>query len=369
MFVLDSHCDTPSQILRLRDIGIDNERGHVDFPKMRKGGVDASFFALYTPSSKTGPEATAHALRLLACLNDALEANADKAALTLTSAQAIENKKNGLLSIFIGMENGEPVGRSLSMLREFWRLGVRYMTLVHSADNQICDSCASKEKTWHGLSPFGRDIVAEMNRLGMLIDVSHASDESFFDIIETSSAPVVATHSCCRALASHPRNLTDEMLRALAARGGVVQINFYPVFLDDGFAALLSASGLPERGEAVEKDFIADPSDVRKRLAWYKIQDELMSLPRPSYKRVVDHIDHAVSVAGIEHVGIGSDFDGIEVTPAGLEDISCMPHVFEEMRTRGYSDADIAKVAGENFLRLMSDVQKKAGCSPSLFQL
>lgn len=369
MFVLDSHCDTPSQILRLRDIGIDNERGHVDFPKMRKGGVDASFFALYTPSSKTGPEATAHALGLLAGLNDALEANSDKAALALTPAQAIENKKNGLLSIFIGMENGEPVGRSLSMLREFWRLGVRYMTLVHSADNQICDSCSSKEKTWHGLSPFGRDVITEMNRLGMLIDVSHASDESFYDIIETSSAPVVATHSCCRALASHPRNMTDEMLRALAARGGVVQINFYPVFLDDGFAALLSESGLQEKGEAIENDFIAEPSDVCKRLAWYKIQDELMALPRPSYKRVVDHIDHAVSVAGIEHVGIGSDFDGIGVTPAGLDDISCVPLVFEEMRTRGYSEADIAKVAGENFLRVMSDVQKNAGCPSSLFQL
>lgn len=367
MFVLDSHCDTPSQILRLRDIGADNERGHVDIPKMRKGGVDASFFALYTPSSKNGPEATAYAMELLAAVNDALDAAADKSALALTPEQAIHNKRQGLLSVFLGMENGAPIGKSLPLLREFWRLGVRYMTLVHSADNLICDSCASKDKTWHGLSPFGREVIAEMNRLGMLIDVSHASDEAFFDVIETSAAPVVATHSCCRALATHPRNMSDEMIRALAARGGVIQINFYPVFLDDRFAEILSRSGLAEKGEAVEAAFIADPADARKRLAWNKVQDELMALPRPSFKRVVDHIDHAVSVAGIDHVGIGSDFDGIEVTPEGLEDISCMPAVFEEMRARGYSEEEIAKVAGGNFLRVMSDARNIAGIRTSLF--
>ena len=192
----------------------------------------------------------------------------------------------------------------------------------------------------------------------MLIDVSHASDETFYDVIRYSEAPVVATHSCCRALASHPRNMTDEMIRTLAAHGGVIQINFYPVFLDDRFATVLRKSGLVEKGESIEQEFIVAPSDPVRRNAWYAVQDELASLPRPSYKRIVDHIDHAVAVAGIDHVGIGSDFDGIEVTPAGMDDISCMPLVFEEMRARGYSEDQISKVAGGNFLRVMELVQR-----------
>lgn len=358
MFVLDSHCDTPSQILRLRDIGTDNTRGQVDFPKMRRGMVDGAFFALYTPSSLSHDGAMSAAMRLLSAVYDTLDANPDKAALALSPAQALRNKEKGLLSVFLGMENGAPVGKSLSLLRMFFRAGVRYMTLVHSADNDICDSCASVEKTWHGLSPFGRDAVAEMNRLGMMIDVSHASDETFYDVIRYSASPVVATHSCCRALASHPRNMSDDMIRTLALHGGVIQINFYPVFLDDSFASILKDSGLEEKGESVEKAFIASPGDNAKREAWYKIQDALMALPRPSYKRIVDHIDHAVSVAGIDHVGIGSDFDGIEVTPSGLDDISGMPLIFEEMKVRGYSPEDIAKVAGGNFLRVMEDVQR-----------
>ena len=358
MFVLDSHCDTPSQILRLRDIGTDNTRGQVDFPKMRRGMVDGAFFALYTPSSLSHEGAMSAAIRLLSAVYDTLDANPDKAALALSPAQALRNKEKGLLSVFLGMENGAPVGKSLSLLRMFFRAGVRYMTLVHSADNDICDSCASVEKTWHGLSPFGREAVAEMNRLGMMIDVSHASDETFYDVIRYSASPVVATHSCCRALASHPRNMSDDMIRTLALHGGVIQINFYPVFLDDSFASILKDSGLEEKGESVEKAFIASPGDNAKREAWYKIQDALMALPRPSYKRIVDHIDHAVSVAGIDHVGIGSDFDGIDVTPAGLDDISGMPLIFEEMKARGYSPEDIAKVAGGNFLRVMEDVQR-----------
>lgn len=358
MFVLDSHCDTPSQILRLRDIGTDNTRGQVDFPKMRRGMVDGAFFALYTPSSLSHEGAMSAAIRLLSAVYDTLDANPDKAALALSPAQALRNKEKGLLSVFLGMENGAPVGKSLSLLRMFFRAGVRYMTLVHSADNDICDSCASVEKTWHGLSPFGREAVAEMNRLGMMIDVSHASDETFYDVIRYSASPVVATHSCCRALASHPRNMSDDMIRTLALHGGVIQINFYPVFLDDSFASILKDSGLEEKGESVEKAFIASPEDNAKREAWYKIQDALMALPRPSYKRIVDHIDHAVSVAGIDHVGIGSDFDGIDVTPSGLDDISGMPLIFEEMKARGYSPEDIAKVSGGNFLRVMEDVQR-----------
>ena len=191
------------------------------------------------------------------------------------------------------------------------------MTLCHSMDNQICDSCAGN-RTWGGLSPFGREVIAEMNRLGMLVDVSHVSDDTFYDVLECSTGPVVATHSCCRALADHPRNMTDDMIKALAAKGGVIQINFYPVFLQDEYE-------------------LDSPSSVL-----------------PSYTRIADHIDHVVALVGIDHVGIGSDFDGIEVAPDGLEDISKMPVLFEELRRRGYSEGDLTKLASGNFFNVLS---------------
>lgn len=355
MFILDSHCDTPSQILRLRDLSLDNDHAHVDFPKLEEGRVDASFFALYIPARMDGePEAAAsYASELLDAVMSMLESNKSKAALTLNAEQAYENKEKGIFSVFLGLENASPIGTSIENIKKYYDLGVRYVTLCHSGNNEVCDSCAPSQKRWNGLSPFGREVVAEMNRLGMLIDVSHVSDETFYDVLKYSSKPVVATHSCCRALASHPRNMTDDMIRALSSAGGVIQINFFPLFLDDDFSAVLKESGLEERGEAIEEDFIKDPSDPQKRAAWNAVQDELAALPRPSYTRIVDHIDHVVEIAGIDHVGLGSDFDGISVTPEGMDDISSFCKVFEEMRRRGYSEADIVKVAGANFLRIM----------------
>ena len=355
MFVLDSHCDTPSQILRLRDISIDNPYAHVDIPKLRKGGVDGVFFALYVPASMdSDPDgARAYAYRMLEGVCASLK-NSTDAVMTTSVSQALENKAKGKISVFLGLENGSAIGDSLDELRRFHEAGVRYVTLCHSGNNQICDSCAPKTKRWNGLSPFGKELVSQMNRLGMLIDVSHISDEAFYDVIRLSTRPVVATHSCCRALADHPRNLTDDMIRKLAGTGGVIQVNFYPVFLDSDFSAVLSDSGIMERGESVESEFIADPADPAKRKAWNAVQDELKSLNRPSYKRIVDHIDHIVRLVGIDHVGLGSDFDGIEVAPEGMEDISKFSLVFDEMRSRGYSEADIAKVASENFFRVMT---------------
>jgi len=283
----------------------------------------------------------------------AVEANSSSVAFATDSAQAFSNKQEGRFSVFLGLENGSPIGNSFDRLKWFYDRGVRYVTLCHSSDNQICDSCASKVKRWGGLSPFGKELVAEMNRLGILIDVSHISDASFYDVLKYSDRPVVATHSCCRALCHHPRNMTDDMIRSLASAGGVIQINFYPLFLDSGFAEVLSGSGLEEKGGYVEKEFINDPSDPLKRAAWNRIQDEIQALPRPSFKLIADHIDHVVALAGIDHVGIGSDFDGIEVTPEGMEDISMMPKLFEELRSRGYSESDLEKIASGNFFRIL----------------
>ena len=317
--IIDSHVDTPTQLIRYkRNIGIDNPNAQVDFPKMKAGGVDGAFFALYTPPEMKGAEATRHALEMLSATYDACEENAGMAALAFTPAEAAENRSQGLLSVFLGMENAEPIGESLSLLRTFYRLGVSYVTLTHNADNAVADS-AAEGRRWGGLSPFGRTVVAEMNALGMMIDLSHASDKTFWDCLKYSKAPIVATHSCCRALCGHRRNLTDEMLDALGDRDGYVGINFYPYFLSDRF-------------------------DEAK--PW-----------RAGVTEIVDHIDHAVAVAGIDHVGIGSDFDGIEdLTPEGLENISKTGLVLDEMRRRGYSENDVLKVAGQNLLDVWSRI-------------
>ena len=354
MFVLDSHCDTPSQILRLRDLSLDNDHAHVDFPKLKRGGVDGAFFALYVPASLDNDPSKAYdyAMKLLDGVNKTLYANPEIAVLTKDAEEAYCNKENGKFSVFIGLENASPID-SIDKVKCLYNKGVRYITLCHSANNEICDSCAPKVKKWGGLSPFGKELVAEMNRLGILIDVSHVSDETFYDVLNYSSKPVVATHSCCRALCEHPRNMTDDMIRELAKAGGVIQINFYPLFLDDKFQTILAESGISERGELIEQEFIADPSNAQKRAAWNQIQDEIMALPRPSYKLIADHIDHVVSLVGVEHVGIGSDFDGIEVTPDGLEDVSMMPKIFDELRHRGYTEDDLDKIASGNFFRIL----------------
>ncbi|MBP5210239.1 MAG: dipeptidase [Bacteroidales bacterium] len=317
MFLLDSHCDAPSMLLKGADFSKNVKEGQVDFPRLKRGGVDASFFAIYTSNELSADASTRRALEMIAKVYDAVESNPDKVALTTSVAEAKKNKRKGLISIFMGMENGAPIQRDLSLLRLFYKMGIRYMTLTHNGDNEICDSAATETKRWGGLSPFGVEVVQEMNRLGMLIDVSHISDMSFYDVLTYSKQPVVATHSCCRALCNHHRNMTDEMIEALAERGGVIQINFYPPFLDE------------------------------------KYQDVM-----PSYKRVVDHIDHVVDLVGVEHVGLGSDFDGIEITPVGLEDVSKMPKIIIELRKRGYSEHQINLIAGENFLRVMNNVIK-----------
>ena len=353
MFILDSHCDTPSQILRLRDLSVDNEYSHVDFPKLKRGGVDGAFFALYVPASLDTEEAYAYSQRLLDAVHSTINQNPAAVRLAVSEQDAKKNQAEGIFSMFLGLENGSPVGGSMDRLHAFYDAGVRYMTLCHSIDNQICDSCASASGRWGGLSPFGKEVIAEMNRIGMLVDVSHISDAAFYDVIRCSQKPVVATHSCCRALSDHPRNMTDDMIRALASEGGVIQINFYPLFLDVDFRNILSASGIMDYGEAVEEEFIKDPSDPDKRAAWNEVQKALNELQRPSFKLIADHIDHVVSLVGIEHVGIGSDYDGIEVTPDGMEDISMMPRIFDELRSRGYTESDLSKIASENFFRIL----------------
>ena len=345
----------------MRDLSLDNKLAQVDFPKLKRGNIDGAFFALYIPANLDIDDAKDYLLRLMGGVQRTLTENADKAALTISESQAVENKSKGVFSLFLGLENGSPLGDSEDSFKLLYKLydsGVRYITLCHSQNNQICDSCASATPKWGGLSPFGKRLIAEMNRIGMLVDVSHISDSAFYDVLACSTKPVVATHSSCRSLAGHSRNMSDEMIRELAARGGVVQINFYPVFLDSEFAARLSAAGITERGEKIEAEFISDPSNDAKRQAWNAVQRELLALKRPSYKLIADHIDHVVSLVGVDHVGLGSDFDGIEITPEGMEDISMVPKLFDELRLRGYSEEDLQKIAGGNFFRVLGQASE-----------
>ena len=355
MLVFDSHVDTPSQLIRLRNLGIDNRHGHVDFPKLKRGGVGGSFFALYTPAGMAPDAATRYALEMVSAVYDSVDDNPDYAALAFTPDDAEENARKGLISVFMGMENGAPIQQSLSLLRTFFRLGVSYLTLTHNGDNAIADS-AAEGTHWHGLSPFGKQVVAEMNGLGMMVDLSHASDETFWDVLRVSQAPVVATHSCCRALCGHRRNLSDEMLKALGESDGYVGVNLYPAFLSDRFLSDPADAVLFDEAERVEAAFIEDPSDETRIRAWERMQDRLETIWRPGVREVVDHIDHAVEFAGIDHVGVGSDFDGILVPPEGLENVSLISRIFDEMRRRGYSEEDVSKVAGENLLAVMRRV-------------
>ena len=233
MYLLDSHCDTPSQILRLRDLSIDNDHSHVDFPKLFRGGVDGAFFALYVPASMQESDAYTYSYRLLDAVRSAVVKNPDKASFAVSHAQALSNKDAGLFSVFLGLENGSPIGTNMERLREYYDAGVRYVTLCHTGNNEICDSCAQTDPRWNGLSPFGREVVAEMNRLGIMVDISHAADQTVRDVLEVSEAPIIASHSSARALCSHRRNLPDDLLRAIAMRDGVIQVTIYNEFVKD----------------------------------------------------------------------------------------------------------------------------------------
>ncbi|MBP9998069.1 MAG: dipeptidase [Bacteroidales bacterium] len=349
--ILDAHCDAPSQMLRLRDYALDNDHAQVDFPKMRRGGVDASFFALYIPASLKGNDATAYARKLLSVLKAQLAASSDEAALATSAAEVLKNKEEGRLSVLVGMENASAIQEDFSLLEEFYKEGVRYVTLTHSADNQVGDSCTGSG-LWGGLSPFGKKLVREMDSMGMLVDLAHASEDTMRDVLDISVRPVLDTHCCCKALCKHRRNISDELLRGIAEGGGVVGMSIYPLFLSDSFATIYKASGLSSESW-IEDEFIADPSDPERRLSWYGLLDRLSALKRPGVDVVADHVMHAIEVAGEDHVGFGTDYDGIEFTASGMETIADFHVLLDELKARGMGEKSLKKLSWENFLRLL----------------
>ncbi len=362
--VLDLHDDTTQLMVdEAYRLAERHDFGQVDIPRMREGGVTGLFLSLWTdPGGYTPTETIRRTLEQIDAVRREVARNPNVLEAAATAEQVEAAKKRGRIAILMGLEGGQAIDSDLAVLRIYFDLGVRYMTLTHTRNTPWADSSAQKPEH-NGLTDFGKQVVREMNRLGMMVDISHVSDKTFYDAVETSSAPVIASHSSCRALADVPRNMTDDMLRALARNGGVVHINFYEGFLDKGFESRFAALQAEQaRQNQIDERTPKFGDRSRSGAAVRKIDAErnarLGSVPLGT---LLDHIQHAVEVAGIDHVGLGSDFDGADDSfPAGMEDISKIPNLVRGLMERGFSDADILKILGGNTLRVMREVKQAA---------
>lgn len=338
---IDLHCDTP-MLFRdgSYDLGERNERGEVDIPRMREGGMTAVFFSVYTSATRnTELESVQEALEIIDSIYREVARHPEDLAMARSTADIESVTRDGRIAILLGVEGGHMLNGSLGVLRSLHRLGARYLTLTHSKDTAWAGSSSSDAN--QGLTEFGRDVIAEMNRLGMMVDVSHVSDQTFWDTLEASSAPVIASHSSARALASHKRNMTDEMIRQTADRGGVIHINYYNTFLDDAYAQR-------------SRDWRAANPDG-------STAEKLAAIGRTPLKTLLDHFEHAIRVGGIESVGLGSDFDGVDgELPEGMEDISKVPAIADGLASRGFKPSEIDKVFGGNSMRVFRDVEAAA---------
>lgn len=355
--IVDTHIDVPYRLReKAADISQRTEDGEFDYPRARAGGLDGAFMSIYTPADL---ETSGGSKQLADSLIDMVEGFAtrwpDKFGLASSPQDAAKLNREGRFSLFMGMENGSPIEGDLANVEYFYERGVRYITLTHSKDNHICDSSYDTLQTWNGLSPFGRQVVSEMNRVGIMIDVSHVSDSTFYQVIELSTAPVIASHSSCRYFTpGFQRNMSDEMIETLARAGGVIQINFGSTFInqavreryDAGRQAAIAwgkARGLAYEDETVE--------------AYKKAYFEENPHGFADVSDVADHIDHVVTLVGVDHVGFGSDFDGVgDTLPTGLKDVSYYPNLINELLNRGYSDDDIEKMCSGNLFRVMAGV-------------
>ncbi|HEY5675655.1 MAG TPA: dipeptidase [Myxococcales bacterium] len=363
LFAIDGHADTPQFLL---DLGTDLTRPGeqmVDLPKARKGHLGGEFFSIWVDPEVFGAHPARRALDLVDAVRTQVERHPRQLALATTAREVEAARKSRKLAVLMGLEGGHALEGDLRLLRTFHRLGVRYMTLTWSNTNELGDSSGDMDKpgvTHHGgLTDLGREAVQEMNRLGMLVDVSHVADKTFFDALEASRAPVIASHSGCRALTNHPRNLTDEMLRAVAKNGGVVMVNFFSAFVDEEFRKALEPLR-PELDKAVaevNEKYKGDPA-ARTR-AWFETEWRITSrIPRPKFASLVDHIEHVARVAGVDHAGLGSDFDGISSLPEGIDSAADLPKIAAELRRRGFGERDVAKIFSGNILRVMRAAEK-----------
>jgi len=358
--VVDTHDDTTQRFLDGKfDLGARNSLGSIDIPRMKEGGLGAIFFSVWIPSKITGPEAVNRAMTQIDAVREQVRTHSNDLVLATTASEIREARKQGKIAALIGVEGGHMINSSLGVLRSYAALGVRYMTLTHSGNDEWAD--ASTDKAVHnGLTDFGKDVVREMNRLGVMVDISHVSDKTFYDALEASKAPLFASHSSCRAICDAPRNMTDQMMKDLAAKGGVVQINYHVGFLSPEFRDAEKAN--PEINKAISAEVMKRCGDNEgcQLIEGDRITREYVEqgkLPRVEFTKIIEHIDHAVKVAGIDHVGLGSDFDGANM-PYGMEDVTKLPKITEALLQRGYSEGDVRKILGENTLRVMTEVER-----------
>jgi membrane dipeptidase len=358
--IVDTHIDVPERLHeKMEDISVRTPDGDFDYVRAKAGGLTTAFAAVFVPSAMEGSgKAKVYADSIIDLVRSFAARWPDKFALVNSPADVTLLAPTGKILLAMGMENGAPIEGSLANVRYFYDRGIRYITLVHARNNHICDSSFDPDRKWNGLSPFGVQLVAEMNRIGVIIDVSHVSDSTFYQVIRISTAPVVATHSSCRAFTpGFERNMSDDMIRALAARGGVIQINFGSDFLK-GELRQQSEQQRKEmdlylKEHAISRD---DPKGKEYIEAYRKEHPSRFA----DVSDVAKHIDHVAKLVGVRHVGIGSDFDGLgDSLPTGLKDVSQYPNLIVELLKLGYSEEDIRKVFGENILRVWDDIQKR----------
>jgi membrane dipeptidase len=358
--VVDTHADTTQRLMDGDfDLAARDPKGSVDIPRMKDGGIDAIFFSIWIPSKVTGPVAVKHATEQIQTVRDQIRKHSSDLALATSAAEVRKARKESRIAVLLGVEGGHMINSDLGVLRKYFTLGVRYLTLTHSGNAEWADSSTDRP-AHNGLSTFGKEVIRAMNRLGMMVDVSHVSDKTFRDVLSVSKAPVIASHSDCRAVCDHPRNMSDTMIRELAAKGGVIQINFHVGFLSQEFRDAERADTKINQAIAIEVHRRCGHKEGCQLIEGDRITREYVEqgkLPRVDWTRIIDHIDHAVKVAGIDHVGIGSDFDGANM-PFGMEDAAKLPKITEGLLRKGYSEGDVKKILGENTLRLMDDVER-----------
>jgi len=359
--VVDGHADTTQRLIfdRTFNIGARNRDGNLDIPRMREGGLDAVFFSIWIPGDVTGPIAIKRALVQIDAVREAARAHPDDLLLATTAADIRRAAAERKVAALMGMEGGHMIDRDLRVLRDYAALGVRYLTLTHFRNTEWADS-STDVPVHNGLTAFGKDVVRELNRLGVMVDISHVSDKTFSDALAVSTAPVIASHSSARALTGHARNMTDDMLRALARNGGVVMINYHSAFISEEFriASDRRSGDIVARMHAMSQK--CGGNEACTTMEGERLDHEAMAagqLPKVTWDRIIDHIDHAVKVAGVDHVGLGSDFDGATM-PLGMEDVSMLPRITDALLKKGYSEHDVEQILGANLLRVMEKVER-----------
>ncbi len=358
--LIDTHIDVPYRIANLwEDVTQATAKGEFDYPRAVEGGLNVPFMSIYIPAQL---EQTPGASKQLAHqLIDSMEALAwrvpDKFAMAYTVADVEKQFEQGQISIALGMENGSPMEGDMVNLKEFYERGIRYITLSHSLSNHIADSSYDIRRQWNGLSPFGKELVVEMNNIGMMIDISHVSDDAFWQTLEITKAPVIASHSSLRRYTpGFERNMSDDMIKALGENGGVIMINFGSTFVTQ--AANRYRDMINQQIEQVKEQYGEESEEAKTRIA--ELQKD-NPFPFATLEQVLDHIDHVVELIGIDHVGIGSDYDGVgDSLPVGLKDVSTYPNLIQGLLDRGYSEADIKKIMNENLLRVWRQVEEYA---------